>query len=57
MTADFPDRRRRAFIAGIPGQGTWIPIISQAEARAHADDFLVLPWHFLPEIQITLQVT
>jgi NDP-4-keto-2,6-dideoxyhexose 3-C-methyltransferase len=32
--------------------GTWIPIISEAEARAHASDFLVLPWHFLDEIQI-----
>jgi len=32
--------------------GTWIPIISEAEARAHANDFLVLPWHFLNEIQI-----
>ena len=32
--------------------GTWIPIVSEAEARAHADDFLVLPWHFMPEIQI-----
>jgi NDP-4-keto-2,6-dideoxyhexose 3-C-methyltransferase len=31
--------------------GTWIPIISEAEARAHANDFLVLPWHFLGEIQ------
>lgn len=31
--------------------GTWIPIVSEAEARAHADDFLVLPWHFMPEIQ------
>lgn len=30
--------------------GTWIPIVSEAEARAHADDFLILPWHFLPEI-------
>lgn len=31
--------------------GTWIPIVSEAEARAHADDFLVLPWHFLAEMQ------
>ncbi|HEY0704733.1 MAG TPA: class I SAM-dependent methyltransferase [Candidatus Acidoferrales bacterium] len=31
--------------------GTWIPIVSEAEARAHANDFLVLPWHFLNEIQ------
>jgi NDP-4-keto-2,6-dideoxyhexose 3-C-methyltransferase len=31
--------------------GTWIPIVSEAEARVHADDFLVLPWHFLPEIR------
>jgi hypothetical protein len=31
--------------------GTWIPIVSEAEARAHADDFLVLPWHFMDEIQ------
>ena len=31
--------------------GTWIPIVSEAEARAHADDFLVLPWHFMEEIQ------
>ena len=32
--------------------GTWIPIVSEAEARAHADDFLVLPWHFMDEIQV-----
>jgi SAM-dependent methyltransferase len=32
--------------------GTWIPIVSEAEARAHAHDFLVLPWHFLNEIQV-----
>jgi len=31
--------------------GTWIPIVSEAEARAHARNFLVLPWHFLPEIE------
>ncbi len=31
--------------------GTWIPIVSEAEARVYADDFLVLPWHFLPEIR------
>jgi NDP-4-keto-2,6-dideoxyhexose 3-C-methyltransferase len=31
--------------------GTWIPIVSEVEARAHANDFLVLPWHFLNEIQ------
>lgn len=31
--------------------GTWIPIVSEPEARAHANDFLVLPWHFLGEIQ------
>jgi NDP-4-keto-2,6-dideoxyhexose 3-C-methyltransferase len=31
--------------------GTWIPIVSEAEARTHADDFLVLPWHFLAEMQ------
>jgi NDP-4-keto-2,6-dideoxyhexose 3-C-methyltransferase len=31
--------------------GTWIPIVSEAEARAHADYFLLLPWHFLPDIR------
>jgi len=31
--------------------GTWIPIVSEDEARAHANDFLVLPWHFMDEIQ------
>jgi NDP-4-keto-2,6-dideoxyhexose 3-C-methyltransferase len=30
--------------------GTWIPIVSEEEARIQADDFLILPWHFLPEI-------
>ena len=30
--------------------GTWIPIVSEEESRLHAHDFLVLPWHFLPEI-------
>jgi NDP-4-keto-2,6-dideoxyhexose 3-C-methyltransferase len=32
--------------------GTWIPIVSEAEARAHVDNFLVLPWHLMHEIQI-----
>jgi hypothetical protein len=31
--------------------GTWIPIVSEAETRAHADNFLVPPWHFMDEIQ------
>jgi NDP-4-keto-2,6-dideoxyhexose 3-C-methyltransferase len=31
--------------------GTWIPIVSEEEARLHADDFLILPWHFLPGIR------
>jgi len=31
--------------------GSWIPIVSEAEARSHAKDFLVLPWHFMDEIQ------
>ena len=31
--------------------GSWIPIVSEAEARAHADDFLVFPWHFMEKIQ------
>lgn len=31
--------------------GTWIPIVSEAEARAHADYFLLLPWHFLTDIR------
>jgi NDP-4-keto-2,6-dideoxyhexose 3-C-methyltransferase len=31
--------------------GSWIPIVSEEEARAHADDFLVLPWHFLAEMR------
>ena len=31
--------------------GTWIPIVSEEEARAHANDFLVLPWHFLKEMR------
>jgi NDP-4-keto-2,6-dideoxyhexose 3-C-methyltransferase len=31
--------------------GTWIPIVSEAEARAQADDFLILPWHFLLEMR------
>jgi NDP-4-keto-2,6-dideoxyhexose 3-C-methyltransferase len=31
--------------------GTWIPIVSEAEARVVADDFLVLPWHFLAEMR------
>lgn len=29
--------------------GTGIPIVSEEEARAHADYFLVLPWHFKDE--------
>jgi NDP-4-keto-2,6-dideoxyhexose 3-C-methyltransferase len=31
--------------------GSWIPIVSEEEARSHSDDFLILPWHFLPEIR------
>jgi NDP-4-keto-2,6-dideoxyhexose 3-C-methyltransferase len=31
--------------------GTWIPIVSEEQARAQADDFLVLPWHFLAEMR------
>jgi NDP-4-keto-2,6-dideoxyhexose 3-C-methyltransferase len=31
--------------------GSWIPIVSEAEARANSRNFLVLPWHFLPEIE------
>lgn len=31
--------------------GSWVPIVSEDEARAHARDFLVLPWHFMAEIQ------
>ncbi len=31
--------------------GTWIPIVSEAEARAQANGFLILPWHFLVEMQ------
>ncbi len=30
--------------------GTWIPIVSEEEARLGADDFLILPWHFLSGI-------
>lgn len=30
--------------------GTWIPIVSEEESRLYANDFLVLPWHFLAEI-------
>jgi len=30
--------------------GTWIPIVSEEEARLDANNFLVLPWHFLAEI-------
>jgi NDP-4-keto-2,6-dideoxyhexose 3-C-methyltransferase len=31
--------------------GSWIPIISEKEARVAADDFLILPWHFLADIR------
>jgi len=31
--------------------GTWIPIVSEALARADSDDFLVLPWHFIEEMR------
>lgn len=31
--------------------GTWIPIVSEADARKHADYFLLLPWHFLADIR------
>lgn len=31
--------------------GTWIPIVSEDEARAHANGFLVLPWHLLAGIR------
>ncbi len=32
--------------------GSWIPIVSEEEARSQADYFLVLPWHFLEEFQV-----
>jgi NDP-4-keto-2,6-dideoxyhexose 3-C-methyltransferase len=31
--------------------GSWIPIVSEAEARKSSDIFLILPWHFLAEIR------
>lgn len=31
--------------------GTWIPIVPEEEARAEADYFLILPWHFQEEFQ------
>jgi NDP-4-keto-2,6-dideoxyhexose 3-C-methyltransferase len=31
--------------------GSWIPIVPEAEARTSSHVFLVLPWHFLPEIR------
>jgi NDP-4-keto-2,6-dideoxyhexose 3-C-methyltransferase len=31
--------------------GSWIPIVSEEQARAHAEDFLILPWHFLTEMR------
>jgi NDP-4-keto-2,6-dideoxyhexose 3-C-methyltransferase len=31
--------------------GTWIPIVSEEEARRRSDAFLILPWHFLAGIQ------
>lgn len=31
--------------------GTWIPIVSEEEARKDADVFVVLPWHFWPAIK------
>jgi NDP-4-keto-2,6-dideoxyhexose 3-C-methyltransferase len=31
--------------------GTWIPIVSEEEARSHAGAFLILPWHFLAGIE------
>jgi NDP-4-keto-2,6-dideoxyhexose 3-C-methyltransferase len=31
--------------------GSWIPIVSEAEARATSQVFLILPWHFLAEIR------
>lgn len=31
--------------------GTWIPIVSEEEARRRCDAFLILPWHFLAGIE------
>ncbi len=31
--------------------GTWIPIVSEAEARARADYLLLLPWHLAGEVR------
>lgn len=31
--------------------GSWIPIVSEAEARQSSQVFLILLWHFLPEIR------
>ncbi len=30
--------------------GSWIPIVSEGEARKSLDSFLILPWHLLAEI-------
>lgn len=35
---------------GLVTAGTWIPIVSEEEARKHADLMLVLPYHFKAEI-------
>jgi NDP-4-keto-2,6-dideoxyhexose 3-C-methyltransferase len=31
--------------------GSWIPIVSESEARVASQVFLILPWHFLAEIR------
>ena len=31
--------------------GSWIPIVSEADARKSSEVFLILPWHFLAEIR------
>jgi hypothetical protein len=31
--------------------GSWIPIVSEGEARKSLDSFLILPWHLLAEIR------
>ena len=32
--------------------GSWLPIVSEAEARENADYFFILPWHFFNGIQV-----
>jgi hypothetical protein len=60
LQAVFPDGRALEYLQGVAERdekkigrttvGTWLPIVSEQVARASAEYFLILPYHFWPTI-------